>query len=388
VDTPRNSIDKADEAQLLATIDRWVEREVAPRVKEFDHADRWPAEIVEQMKELGLFGATVSPEYGGLGLPARTYAEIVMKVSSVWMAITGIFNSHLMLALAVEKFGTEPQRRHWLPRLASGEVRGGLALTEPDAGTDLQAIRLTARREGDHYVLNGTKCFITNAPIAGLFTVMARTDPEDLSARGVTAFLVERGMPGLSTGPAYKKMGQAGSPVSEVHMDNCIVPVENVIGGREGQGFKTAMKVLNKQRIHLAALCIGPAIRMLQDALTFVATRKQFGQTLSSFQLVQALIADSQTEIHAARALVLDTARKRDEGIDVTMEASICKYFASEMCGRVADRSVQMLGGYGYIADHGMERFYRDVRLFRLYEGTSQIQQIVIARHLVREATR
>jgi acyl-CoA dehydrogenase len=282
--------------------------------------------------------------------------------------------------------GTEAQKRRYLPRLASGELTGAFALTEPEAGSDAVALRSSARRDGEHYVLNGTKCFITNAPIAGLFTVMARTDPADLSARGVTAFLVERGMPGLSTGPAYKKMGQAGSPVSEVHMHDCIVPAENVIGGREGQGFKTAMKVLNKQRIHLAALCIGPAIRMLDDAVRFVATRKQFGQALASFQLVQALIADSQTEIHAARALVLDTARKRDEGIDVTMEASICKYFASEMCGRVADRCVQMLGGYGYIADHGMERFYRDVRLFRLYEGTSQIHQLNIAKRTLAQA--
>lgn len=195
----------------------------------------------------------------------------------------------------------------------------------------------------------------------------------------MSAFLVERGTPGLSTAKPYAKMGQAGSPVSEVHFDNCRVPAANLIG-KEGQGFKTAMKVLNKQRLHLAALCIGPAIRMLNDAVAYTATRKQFGQPVGSFQLVQALIADCQTEIHAARALVLETARKRDAGEDVTMEASICKYFASEMCGRVADRCVQALGGYGYIADNSIERLYRDVRLFRLYEGTSQIHQLNIAR--------
>jgi acyl-CoA dehydrogenase len=282
--------------------------------------------------------------------------------------------------------GTADQKSRYLPRLASGEWTGAFALTEPDAGSDASALRTSARRDGDHYVLNGTKCFITNAPIADLFTVMARTDPDDLSARGVTAFLVERTTPGLSTGPAYQKMGQAGSPVSEVHFKDCRVPAAQIVGGREGQGFRTAMKVLNKQRIHLAALCIGPAIRMLRDAMEFVANRKQFGQPLASFQLVQAMIADSQTEISAARALVLDTARKRDQGVDVTLEASMCKYFASEMCGRVADRSVQMLGGYGYIGDYGMERFYRDVRLFRLYEGTSQIHQLNIAKRTLAQA--
>jgi acyl-CoA dehydrogenase len=209
---------------------------------------------------------------------------------------------------------------------------------------------------------------------------MARTDPANPGAGGISAFLVERGTPGLTTGRPYDKMGQAGSPVSEVHLQECRVPVANLVGGVEGRGFKTAMKVLNKQRVHLAALCIGPAIRMLDDIVAHTAARRQFGQPIGAFQLLQAMIADCQTDIHAARALVLETARKRDDGIDVTMEASICKYFASEMCGRVADRCVQMLGGYGFIADNSIERFYRDVRLFRLYEGTSQIHQINIAR--------
>jgi acyl-CoA dehydrogenase len=257
-------------------------------------------------------------------------------------------------------------------------MTGCFALTEPEAGSDAAALRTTARAEGDAYVLNGTKCFITNAPIAQLFTVLARTDPAQSGAAGVSAFLVERG-PGLSTGRPYRKMGQAGSPVSEVYLDNCVVPASQRIGA-EGQGFQIAMRVLNKQRIHLAALCIGPALRMLDEIVQYTAHRRQFGKPVGSFQLVQAMVADCQVEIHAARALVLETARKRDQGMDVTMEASICKYFASEMCGRVADRCVQMLGGYGFIADNPIERFYRDVRLFRLYEGTSQIHQLNIAR--------
>ncbi|CAN7710727.1 acyl-CoA dehydrogenase family protein [Variovorax paradoxus] len=373
--------------QFLGSLRSYVRERLVPNEARVADADEVPADLVADMAAQGLFGYSIPEAYGGAGMTTEELVLAAMELSQCSVAFRARVGTNTGIGSeALVADGTEAQKRRYLPRLASGELTGAFALTEPEAGSDAVSLRTSARREGDHYVLNGTKCFITNAPIAGLFTVMARTDPNDLSARGVTAFLVERGMPGLSTGPAYKKMGQAGSPVSEVHMNDCIVPAENVIGGREGQGFKTAMKVLNKQRIHLAALCIGPAIRMLQDAVAFVSTRKQFGQALSGFQLVQALIADSQTEIHAARALVLDTARKRDEGIDVTMEASICKYFASEMCGRVADRSVQMLGGYGYIADHGMERFYRDVRLFRLYEGTSQIHQLNIARRTLAKA--
>jgi acyl-CoA dehydrogenase len=282
--------------------------------------------------------------------------------------------------------GTPEQKARYLPLLASGALTGAFALTEPDAGSDATALATSAVRDGDHYVLNGTKCFITNAPIAGLFTVMARTDPKDRSARGISAFLVERGTPGLTTGEPYRKMGQAGSPVSEVHLADCRVPADRIIGGVEGMGFKTAMKVLNKQRIHLAALCTGPAIRMLDEAVAWTCQRRQFGQPVASFQLVQALIADCQTEIQAARALILQTARQRDAGEDVAMQASICKYFASEMCGRVADRCVQMLGGTGFIQGHPIERFYRDVRLFRLYEGTSQIHQLNIAKRTIAAA--
>ncbi|MCW5322668.1 acyl-CoA dehydrogenase family protein [Verminephrobacter aporrectodeae] len=373
--------------QFLGSLRNYVRERLVPNETRVAEADEVPADLVADMAAQGLFGYSIPEAYGGAGMTTEELVLAAMELSQCAVAFRARVGTNTGIGSeALVTDGTEAQKRRYLPRLASGELTGAFALTEPEAGSDAASLRTLARRDGDHYVLNGTKCFITNAPIADLFTVLARTDPDDLSARGVTAFLVERGMPGLSTGPAYGKMGQAGSPVSEVHMADCIVPAENVIGGREGQGFKTAMRVLNKQRIHLAALCIGPAIRMLQDAVAFVATRKQFGQTLSSFQLVQAMIADSQTEVHAARALVLDTARKRDEGIDVTMEASICKYFASEMCGRVADRSVQMLGGYGYIADHGMERFYRDVRLFRLYEGTSQIHQLNIAKRTLAQA--
>jgi acyl-CoA dehydrogenase len=334
-----------------------------------------------------MFGYSIPEQYGGLGMTTEELVLAAMQLSQCSVAFrarvgtnTGIGSEGLVAD------GTPEQKQRYLPELASGRMTGSFALTEPEAGSDATALQTTARRKGDHYVLNGTKCFITNAPIADLFTVMARTDPNNPKASGISAFLVERTTPGLTTGQPYEKMGQAGSPVSEVHFDNCCVPASNLIGGIEGMGFKTAMKVLNKQRIHLAALCIGPAIRMLDEAIKFVGNRSQFGQPLMNFQLIQAMIADCKTDIETAKALVLQTARERDEGKDVTMNASICKYFCSEMCGRVADRCVQMFGGYGYISDFGIERFYRDVRLFRLYEGTSQIHQLNIARLTLKNA--
>jgi acyl-CoA dehydrogenase len=287
-------------------------------------------------------------------------------------------------ALVVD--GTDAQRERWLPRMARGELTGCLALTEPEAGSEASNVQTSARRDGDHWVLDGRKCYITNAPIADLFTVIARTDPASSGSTGLSAFIVERGSPGLRTGAPYRKMGQAGSPVSDVFFEGCRVPADHLIGGAEGQGFRTVMKVLNKQRLHLAALCTGPAVRMLELAVAHTTQRRQFGQPVASFQLVQALIADCRTEIFAARSMVLEAARARDRGEDVALQASMCKYFASEMCGRVADRCVQMFGGAGYVADHSpIERYYRDVRLFRLYEGTSQIHQLNIAKLTLKE---
>ena len=288
--------------------------------------------------------------------------------------------------------GTAEQKAKYLPKLATGELIASFALTEPDAGSDAASLRTTAIRgtdaEGDHYIVNGTKRYITNSPHAGLFTLMARTNPADKGAGGVSAFIVEANTPGITIGKVDKKMGQRGAHTADVIFENCRVPASQLIGGKEGQGFKTAMKVLEKGRIHIAAICVGVAERMQRDALNYAIDRKQFGQSIAEFQLVQAMLADSQAEIYAARCMVIDAARKRDEGQAVATEASCCKLFASEMCGRVADRAVQIFGGAGYLSEYGIERFYRDVRLFRLYEGTSQIQQIVIARNLVREATR
>lgn len=373
--------------QFLDSLRRYVREQLVPREAEVARLDDVPQNLVASMAAQGLFGYSIPEQYGGAGMTTEELILAAMELSQCSVAFRARVGTNTGIGSeALVADGTDAQKAHYLPLLASGELTGCFALTEPLAGSDATALRTTAVRDDDHYVLNGEKCFITNAPLAGLFTVMARTDSQASGAKGITAFIVERDTPGLTTGQPYDKMGQAGSPVSAVHFDNCRVPVANIIGGQEGVGFRTAMKVLNKQRIHLAALCIGPAIRMLDDTLRFVAERQQFGKPLMDFQLIQAMLADCQTEIQAARALVLQTARERDAGVDVTLNASICKYFASEMCGRVADRCVQMHGGYGYIADHGIERFYRDVRLFRLYEGTSQIHQLTIARHTLTQA--
>lgn len=374
---------------LLEEIRRWVRDVAIPAEDLVEMRDEVPEELVADMRRRGFFGWSIPEQFGGAGLTCEELVLAAMELSQCSTAFrarvgtnTGIGSESLVAD------GTEEQKARYLPALASGEITGCFALTEPDAGSDAIALTSTAVRDGDDYVLNGTKCFITNAPIAGLFTVMARTDPNDLSVKGISAFLVEGDSPGLTVGKPYRKMGQAGSPVSEVYFEDCRVPAANLIGGVEGQGFSTAMKALNKQRIHLSALCTGPAIRMLDEALAHAAQRKQFGRAIADFQLVQAMIADMQTDIHAARALIVDTARKRDDGQEVRMEASICKYFASEMCGRVADKAVQIFGGAGYVADYScIERLYRDVRLFRLYEGTSQIHQLNIAKHTLKDAS-
>lgn len=373
--------------QTLADLRRHVRECLIPREAEVERDDEVPADLVEDMAARGFFGWSIPEAWGGAGMSTEELVLAAMELSQASVAFRARVGTNTGIGSeALVADGTPRQKERFLPRLARGELTGAFALTEPQAGSDATALQTRAVRDGDHYILDGTKCFITNAPIAGLFTVMARTDPADPTARGISAFLVERGTPGLSTGEPYRKMGQSGSPVSEVHLRNCRVPADNLIGGREGMGFKTAMKVLNKQRIHLAALCTGPAIRMLDEAVAWTCQRRQFGQPVAGFQLVQALIADCQTEIQAARALILQTARQRDDGEDVAMQASICKYFASEMCGRVADRCVQMLGGTGFIQGHAIERFYRDVRLFRLYEGTSQIHQLNIAKRTIAAA--
>lgn len=372
---------------LLDAIRRFVRERCVPAEALVAETDQIPDAIVDDMRRMGLFGFAIPQEYGGMGLTLEEEVLVnfdLSQCSPVFRSIAGTNNGIGSMGIVID--GSEEQKRKYLPRLASGEIIGSFALTEPGSGSDAGALRTSARRDGDYYVLNGTKRFITNAPEASIYTVMARTDPNSKDASGVTAFIVERDTPGLSLGPIDKKMGQRGGHTCDVIFQDARVPASCIIGGKEGMGFKTAMKVLDKARLNIAAVCVGVAERMLQDALEYAMQRQQFGRPVADFQLVQAMLADCRTEIYAARSMTLDAARKHDNGERIALEASCCKYYASEMCGRVADRAVQIHGGAGYMADYGIERFYRDVRLFRIYEGTSQIQQLVIARNMIKAA--
>ncbi|MDD3935228.1 acyl-CoA dehydrogenase family protein [Rhodoferax sp.] len=370
---------------LLDTIGRFVREKLVPQEAHVAETDQIPDDIVQDMKEMGLFGMSIPEIYGGMGLTMEEEVMAGFEVAKTSPAFRSLFATNNGIgAQGIVIDGTEAQKQYYLPKIATGEIIGSFALTEPDSGSDAASLRTTALKDGDFYVINGTKRYITNAPEAGIFTVMARTS-QAKGAEGISAFVVEKGTPGVSLGPIDKKMGQKGAHTCDVIFDNVRIPAANLIGGKEGVGFKTAMKVLDKGRLNIAAASVGAAERILQDALRYARERKQFGKAIGEFQLIQAMLADSHADIYAARCMVLDAARKRDEGRNVGTEAACAKMFASEMCGRVADRAVQIFGGAGYLVEYGIERFYRDVRLFRIYEGTTQIQQIVIARNLLRE---
>jgi acyl-CoA dehydrogenase len=372
--------------QLLDAVRRFVDRRLIPLEAQVDERDEVPADVVDDMKALGLFGLSIPEEYGGLGLGMEDEARVAMEFGRTSPAFRSVFGSTVGIgSQGIVMDGTDAQKRAYLPRLASGELISSFCLTEPEAGSDAASLRTRARRDGDSYVLDGTKRFITNADKADVFTVMARTADTARPADGISAFIVDARTPGLTIGRPERKMGQRGAHVCDVVFEGCRVPADRVIGGVEGQGFRTAMKVLDRGRLHIAAVCVGTAERLVGEMRRYALERRQFGRPIADFQLVQAMIADSETERYAARALVLEAARQRDTGAGVTKEAAMAKYYASEVVGRIADRAVQVFGGSGYIADHGIERFYRDVRLFRLYEGTSQIQQLVIAREVLKE---
>ena len=374
---------------LLDSVRRFVRNRLVPAEQQVAETDEIPEDIVQEMREMGLFGLTIPEAYGGLELTMEEESRLLFELCKTSPAFRSVIGTTVGIgSQGILMDGTPEQKAHYLPKLATGELSASFALTEPDVGSDAASLRTTAIRDGDHYVVNGTKRYITNAPHSKIFTLMARTNPADKGAGGVSAFIVDAHSPGITLGKIDQKMGQKGAHTCDVIFEDVRVPAANIIGGpaKEGQGFKTAMKVLEKGRIHVAAVCVGVAQRILDDALRYAVERKQFGQPIAEFQLVQAMLADSKAELYAAQCMVIDAARQRDEGRNVTTEASCCKMFASEMCGRVADRAVQILGGAGYLSEYGIERFYRDVRLFRLYEGTTQIQQIIIARNMVREA--
>ena len=368
--------------QLIETIRRFVAERLRPLEAQVAENDEIPDDLIEEMKALGLFGLSIPEEYGGLGLSMSEEVRVVIELGKTSPAFRSAFGTNVGIgSQGLVMAGNEAQKRRFLPGIASGEIITSFALTEPEAGSDGAGVRTRAAKDGNQWKLTGGKRYITNADKAHLFTVMARTGGD--GAGGVSAFLVPADSPGLSVGAHEKKMGQQGAHICDVNFDDVAVPPENMLGA-EGEGFKVAMRVLDRGRLHISAMCVGVAERLVTDAVAYATERKQFGQAISDFQLVQAMIADSKTELLAAKALVLETAAKRDAGENVILECAAAKLFASEMVGRVADRAVQIFGGAGYVADYGIERLYRDVRIFRIYEGTSQIQQLIVARETIK----
>lgn len=374
--------------QILSTLRKFVRERLIPNEAVLAETDQVPEDILQEMKALGLFGLAIPEAYGGLGMTMEEEVLIAMEIGQTSPAFRSIFGTNNGIgAQGILIDGTDEQKERYVPRMATGDIISAFCLTEPDSGSDAASLRTTAIQDGDHYVLNGTKRYITNGPEADIFTVMARTDPSNKGAGGISAFIVEANTPGLSRGAIDKKMGQKGSHTCDIIFEDCRVPAANIIGLKEGQGFKTAMKVLDRGRLHISAVCVGVATRLIDESLRYATERKQFGVPLADQQLVQAMLADCKTEAYAAQCMVLDGARRKDAGENVSTLASCSKLFCSEMVGRVADRAVQIHGGAGYMAEYAVERFYRDVRLFRIYEGTSQIQQLVIARNMVRDAS-
>lgn len=370
---------------LVDAVRRFTREVLLPAEEVVEATGEIPDHVVTGLRELGLFGMSIPEEYGGLGLTTLQEVRLVLEVCYAQPAFRSFFGTtNGVGTLGIINFGTEAQKRKYLPKLATGEMMASFCLTEPDSGSDAASLTTRAVREGDHYVLNGTKRFITNAVHAGVFTVFARTGPKEMGAAGISAFLVDRNTPGITVAKPYRKMGFAGSHESDVIFEDCRIPASALLGV-EGTGFKNAMRSLDHARIHMAAVASGLCDRLLDEGLSYAMERKQFGQPIANFQLIQAMLADSQAEAYAARAMVERAARDKDAGRKITKEAACCKYFATEAAGRIADRMLQVHGGNGYVKEYAIERLYRDVRLLRIYEGTNQILQIVTAREMLRE---
>ncbi len=371
------------EALILDSIERFIARDVKPVAHELEAADAYPSEIVEKMKELGLFGATVAPEYGGLGLGAVTYARIVERVSAAWMSIAGIFNAHLIMAEVVERFGTDEQKQRYLPRFASGELRGAVALTEPDCGTDLQAITTRAVRDGDDYVINGAKMWITNSIYGHIIAVLVKTDPgTDPPHKGMSLLLVEKG-DGISVSK-LDKLGYRGIDTGSLVFEDCRVPADNLIGGEEGRGLQQILAGMELGRINVAARGVGIAQACLDESLAYAQVRKTFGKPICEHQAIQIKLADMATAVEAARLLVEKAARVYDSGERADMEAGMAKLFASEVALKNSLEAMRIHGAYGYSTEYNLERYYRDAPLLAIGEGTNELQRIIIARELIK----
>lgn len=373
---------------ILDTVRRFVREQVVPCEEQIEETDAIPTELRRHAAEMGLFGFSLPEEHGGLGLGMVEEVQLAFELGYTTPAFRSMFGTNNGIAGQVlVNHGTDEQRAHWLPRLAAGETVAAFALTEAEAGSDPSGMRTTAVRDGDDYVITGTKRFITNAGMSQLLVVFARTDPAAVGTKGISAFLVDTDAAGVTIGPHDRKMGQEGAWTSEVFFDGVRVGRDRLVGGAEEVGFRAAMASLAKGRLHIAAICVGQAQRILDESIGHAARSKQGGNAIGTFQLVQAMLAESYTELLAARELVLGVARRYDSGEDRRLGPSSAKLFASEMLGRVADRGVQVHGGLGYMRSVPVERFYRAARLFRIYEGTSEIQKLVIAKQLLKDAT-
>jgi acyl-CoA dehydrogenase len=375
----------------LASVGRLVREVLIPAEPRLDGQETLPEDLTGRLRAIGLFGISIPHAYGGLGLSMEQQVRVMFEVTRASAVYRARFSTTIGLGSQPILYnGTEAQRQEWLPRMASGACTAAFALTEPEAGSDAGGVRTTARRDGGDFVISGTKRYITNARQADVFIVMARTAAGSRDAAGISAFIVPAGSPGLSCGPADRKMGQDGSATSEVFFDDVRVPDSALIGGREGGGFKTAMRGINHARLHVAVTCVGQAQRLIEESLAHVKARRQFGQALAEFQLVQAHLADCRAEVLAARSMILETARAFDAAGEaqggIIADIACCKLFASEMLGRVADRAVQLHGGAGYMRGTVVEQFFRDARLFRIFEGASDIQRLLIGKTMLREA--
>jgi alkylation response protein AidB-like acyl-CoA dehydrogenase len=371
------------DTMILGAIDAFLARDVTPHVHRLEHDDIYPEAIVARMCELGLFGATIAAEYGGLGLPCATYADIVERIARVWMSLTGIFNSHLIMSAIVQRNGTEAQKREFLPRFASGELRGGLALTEPDCGTDLQAIRVTARRDGDAYVVNGTKTWISNGIYGSCFALLVKTDlVAEPRHRGMSMLLAEKG-PGFTVSRKLEKLGYKGIDSAELVFQDYRVPVDRLIGGVEGFGLRHALSGLELGRINVAARGVGLAQAALDESLRYAQVRKTFGRPIAQHQAIQLKLADMATRTEAARLLTRRAAEMFDRGDRCDLEAGMAKLFATEAALENATEAMRVHGGYGYSTEFPVERLYRDAPLLVIGEGTNELQRIIIARQLV-----
>ncbi|HEY6394829.1 MAG TPA: acyl-CoA dehydrogenase family protein [Candidatus Binataceae bacterium] len=372
------------DSDVVDAVRRFVERDVIPAASELEHRDEYPHQLVATMRELGLFGATIPIEHGGLGLSFQSYARVMEELSRGWMSLAGVINSHLIMAYIITHHGTDGQRRYFLPAMARGEKRGGLALTEPHAGSDVQSIRTTAIRSGDDYILSGSKMFITNARNGTMLAVAAKTDPKAQPAyAGISMFAVEKNERGPTVSPNLKKLGYKGIDTCEVTLEDLPVPAFRLIGGKEGEGFKQVMSALEVGRINVAARAVGVGQAAFETAIRYAQNRTAFGKPIALHQAVQLLLADMGTRIEAARLLVANAARKKDAGERCDVEAGMAKLFASEACAKISLDAMRVLGGYGFMAEFPVERFYRDAPLMMIGEGTNEIQALVIARGLL-----